>query len=116
MYAKQSESRMVIESESEKKTAKLPASSYQPPKVELALAPRLPPLLLRERTPEPQRLVPRPSHDRLPVRAHRQVQHAVRVPRQRRHHVQRRVLPDADLVLRGRRRVAVCGDELVRRQ
>lgn len=56
----------------------------------------------RKRIPKPQRLVSRTSDDGLAVRAHREVQHAIRMARQRRNHIQRRVLPYAYLVLRRR--------------
>ena len=73
-------------------------------------------LLLRERIPKPQRLISRTRHNRLPIRTHGQIQDPIRMPRQGRDHTQTRVLPNAYLVLRRRRREAVRRDELVRCQ
>ncbi|KAJ7490087.1 hypothetical protein B0H11DRAFT_2403767 [Mycena galericulata] len=63
-----------------------------------------------------QRLVASASHNRLSVGAHGEVQDAVGVPGERGDHVERGVLLDADLVLRGGGRKAVGRDELVRGQ
>ena len=53
------------------------------------------------------------SRNRHPVRAHREIQHAMCMPRQRGDHVECRVFPDAYLVLGRRGREAVRRDQLV---
>ena len=59
-------------------------------------------LLLRKRVPEPQSFVTRTCHDRLTLWAHRKIENAVCVTGERGDHVECWVLPDADLILRGR--------------
>ena len=88
-------------------------SSDEPPIIQPTLPLRLIILPLRKRIPKPQRLIPRTRHDRLTIRAHREIQHAVRMPRQQHDHVQCGVLPDAYLVLRGGKGEAVRRDQLV---
>lgn len=83
------------------------SSSDEPPVIEPALATRLATLTLREGVPEAEGLVPGAGDDRLAIGAHREIEDATRMARQRRDHVQRRVLPYANLVLWRSRRVAV---------
>jgi hypothetical protein len=89
-------------------------SSDEPTVVKSAFATRIATLALGKRVPEAEGLVPGARDDRLAIGAHREIQDATRVPRQRRDYVQRRVLPDADLVLGCGGRVAMGRDDLVR--
>ena len=59
-------------------------------------------LLLREGVPEPESLVAGASHDGFSLWTHREVQNTMGVTSQRGDHVERWILPDADLVLGGR--------------
>jgi len=61
--------------------------SYQPPVIQSTLLLPLVILFLRERIPEPQRLVPGTSDNCLSIRAHRQVQNTIRVSGEGGNHV-----------------------------
>jgi hypothetical protein len=50
-----------------------PISLNQPPIIQRTPPPRI---------PKPQHLIPSTSHNRLPIRAHRKIQHPIRMPRQ----------------------------------
>ena len=65
----------------------------------------------REDVPEAQSLVTGPCDDALSTRADREVENALRVPRQRLDLLHARVLPENDLV----QRVSVSADDLVSR-
>jgi hypothetical protein len=60
-----------------------------------------------ERMPKSQRFVARAGDNRLPVRAHRQIKYTMTVAGKGRYHVEGRIFPNTDLVLRRGRRKAV---------
>jgi hypothetical protein len=70
--------------------------------IEAAFPARFSTLPFRKCVPEAEGFVSRARDDRLAVRTHREVEHTARVARERHDHVQRRVLPNAYLVLGGR--------------
>lgn len=72
-----------------------------------AIARASPAARLRERVPEPQRLIARTGDYRLSIGAHGQIQHAVGMSSERRNHVERGVLPYTYLILSGGGREAV---------
>ena len=97
----------------------VPAGRWSPdkaPVVESTFTARFATLALGKCVPEAERLVPSARDDRLAVGTHREVEHAAGVARERNDHVQRRILPNAYLVLRRRRGETVCGDDLMRRE
>ena len=72
-------------------------------------------LLLREGVPEPESLVACASHDGFSLWTHREVQNTMGVTSQRGDHVERWILPDANLVLRSGRGESMGGYDFVRR-
>ena len=72
--------------------------------------------LLRERVPASESLVSCTGNDRLSLGAHREVEYPMCVTSEGRNHVERRILPNADLILRGRGREPVCRNDLMRGQ
>ncbi len=88
-------------------------SSDEPPVVKSALATCLAPLAFGKRIPETEGLVPGARDNCLAIRAHREVEDATRVASQRCDHLQRWILPDADLILGRSGGVAMGGDDLM---
>lgn len=61
--------------------------SYETAVVETTLPFGFASIALGEGVPEPKRLVSSPSHYRLPVRTHGEIQHSMGMPRQRSDHI-----------------------------
>lgn len=70
--------------------------------------------LARESIPKAKRLVAGSSNDGFSLGAHGEIQDTVSMAGQRRHHAQRRIFPNADLVLSGSGRESMRRDKLVR--
>ena len=93
-----------------------PDLTYELSIIESTLLSGLMVLLLRERVPEPERLVASTGNNGLAFGTHREIQNTMRMSGERGDHVKRGILPDADLILRGSGREPMCGNNLVRRQ
>jgi hypothetical protein len=99
--------------QSKRKVSQSIVSSDEPPVVKPTLATRLATLALWECVPETEGLVPCARDNCFPIGTHREVEDTTCVAGERRNHVQRWVLPYADLVLGCSRGIAMRRDNLV---